>query len=326
MATSGTVARTVLDTGVLLEHAMRRCGIPASMQTPESVEIGKQNLYLLLLNLANRGINLWCVEKDLIGVATGKANYTLPDGTIRLLNVLYSSSTRVSGTDTVAADSVTTELTFATKVVRYGFKPTSSVAATITLDYSDDGASWTTAQTLDSQTWVGGSWYWFDLDPAPTATYWRITSSAAFSLTEFYLASAISDLPMTQFNRDEYAQQTNKTFQQRPCTNYYFDKTLTPSITLWPLPNNNYDQLSVWRHRFVQDVGTLTQQIEVPQQWMEAIIWQLSARLVYEIPGVDSERRREVIQAAQAFMLEAELGETDNAPIFIYSGVGVYTR
>lgn len=326
MATSGTVAQTVLDTAVVLEHAMRRCGIPASMQTPESVEIGKQNLYLLLLNLANRGINLWCVEKDLVGLSTGQATYTLPQGTLRLLNVIYSSATRVTGTDTVVADSVTTELTASTKVVRYGFKPTASVTAAFTLDYSADGITWTTAKTHSSQVWGAGNWYWFDLDPAPTATFWRISSATNFTLTEFYLCSGIADLPMTQFNRDEYAQQVNKTFQQRPCTNFYFDKLVEPTITIWPTPTNPYDQLSVWRHRFVQDVGTLTQQIEVPQQWMEAIIWQLAARLSYEVPGVDASRRTEVIQASERFLMDAEMSESDNAPIYWYAGIGCYTR
>lgn len=326
MSTSGTVAQTVLDTAVVLEHAMRRCGIPASAQTPESVEIGKQNLYLLLLNLANRGLNLWCIEKDLMGLEQGRGTYTLPAGTLRLLNVVYSSATRVTGTDTVAAASVTTELTGSTKVVRYGFKPTANVTAAFTVESSGDGITWTTQQTLASADWVAGTWYWFDLDPAPTAGYYRISSATNFTLTEFYLASAISDLPMTQFNRDEYTQQVNKTYQQRPCTNFYYDKQVAPTITLWPTPTNDYDQLSVWRHRFVQDVGTLTQQIEVPQQWMEAIVWQLAARLAYEVQGVDQGRRTEVIQASERFLMDAEMSETDNAPLYFVPGIGVYTR
>ena len=131
---------------------------------------------------------------------------------------------------------------------------------------------------------------------------------------------------MTQFNRMEYAQQVNKTYQQRPCTNFYFEKTIEPTITLWPTPTNDYDQLSVWRHRFVQDVGSLTQQIEVPQQWVEAVIWMLAARLAYELPGVDPGRRTEVVQASVRFLMDAELGETDNAPVYFVPGIGVYTR
>jgi hypothetical protein len=323
MATSGTVAQTVLDTATVMEHAMRRCGIPSSMQTPESVEICKQNLYLLLLNLANRGINLWCVEKELMGLVEGKAEYTLPVGTIRLLDVLYSTTSRVEGSDSATDKSFTTELSDQVTIVRWGFKFQTSVTAELVLE-SADGVVWDTVQTLPSQTWEAGVWYWFDLDPPVTGSWWRISSSADILLTEFYLTPSVSDTVLTQFNRTEYAQQPNKYVQGRP-TNFYFDKTINPSITLWPAPSSEFDQVTLWRHRFVQDVGTLTQQIEVPQQWMEAIIWQLAARLAYELPGIDSARRGEVIQASQAFIQEAELGETDNAPIYLYSSVGCYT-
>lgn len=326
MATSGTVAQTVIDTATLFEHACRRCGIPAANQTPETVEIGKQNLYLLLLNLGNRGLNLWCVEKDLMPLVVNQKKYVMDTGTLRVLNVMYSQPTRVTGTDTVGATSFTTDIGTSTKVVRYGFKPQADVTAAFTVESSDDGATWTTAQTLVSQAWAAGVWNWFELDPAVTAQYFRISSVTPFTLTEFYLASSVRDIPMTQFNRDEYAAQPNKDFPGRPATNYFYEKLLEPTLTLWPVPNNGDDHLSVWRHRFVQDVGTLTQQIEVPQQWMEAIIWMLAARLAYELPGVEPTRRGEVIQASQQFLAEAEMSETDNGPIYMYANVSCYTR
>lgn len=325
MATSGTVATTVIDTAKLLEHACRRCGIPASMQTPETVEIGQQNLYLLLLNLANRGLNLWCVEKNLLGTRQNQAIYTLDAGTIRTLNIMYSEAARATGTDVVGADNMVTVLDIATKIVRWGFKLDSAVTGTITLAYSDDGLSYTDLSATESGA-IGTGWYWYDLDPAITAQYWRVTCSVPATFDEFYLASDVRDFPMTQFSRDDYAQQPNKTINGRPCTNYLFEKTLWPTVTVWPVPNNDYDQLSVWRHRQVQDIGSLTQQIEVPQQWMEAIIWMLASRIAFEFPGIAADRRAEVIQASQAFLQEAELGESDNAPIFWVPGIGCYTR
>ena len=326
MTTSGTVAQTTLDTAVVLEHAVRRCGIQASLQTPEMVQIGQQNLYLLLLNLANRGLNLWCVERDFIGLTEDKATYVLPDGTLRVLNVLYSMPTEAAGTLTATTTSVSSDLGADTKIVRYGFKPASTVTTSFTLSSSDDGVEWTTRQTLATDAWVAGEWYWFNLDPSVTAQYFKISSVDTFDLTTFYLASLIRDVPMTQFNRDEYAQQVNKTYQQRPCTNFYFEKLVNPQLTVWPVPNNSTDHLSVWRHRFVQDVGALTEQIEVPQQWVECIVWQLAARLAYELPNVDPQRRQEVLQASERFLMDAELGETDNAPIYFLANVSCYTR
>ena len=54
MATSGTVAKTVIDTSTLLEHAFRRVKVAPSAQTPETIEIAKNCLYMLMLNRVNR--------------------------------------------------------------------------------------------------------------------------------------------------------------------------------------------------------------------------------------------------------------------------------
>ncbi len=325
MATSGTVAQTTLDTSIVVDHAVRRCGLSSSSQTPETVEIAKQNLYLLLLNLANRGLNLWCVEESLMGMVEAQREYTLPDGTIRLLNVVYSQNTRATGTDTIGAAAVSTDLASATQIVRYGFRPSANVTAAFTFQYSSDGVAWTTAQTLASQNWVANTWYWFEVDPMLEYQYYQITSATNFTLDEFYLCSTYTDTPLSQFNRDEWSQQTNKFNVGRPSTNYYFDKTVAPTLSLWPAPNNEFDILRVWRHRFVQDVGSLTQQIEAPQQWYEAIVWMLAARLAFELPGVDPSRRAEVLQASEKFLMDAEMSESDNAPTYIFSNVDVYT-
>ena len=54
--TSGTVGNTVIDTAAVLEHAFRRVKVHPSQQTPETVQIAKENLYLLLLNMATVGL------------------------------------------------------------------------------------------------------------------------------------------------------------------------------------------------------------------------------------------------------------------------------
>lgn len=323
MATSGTVAQTVLDTATVLEHAVRRCGVQASLQTPEIAQVGKQNLYLLLLNLANRGLNLWCVERNILGTEANRAKYVLPAGTLRLLNVLYGTSTRLATTDTVAAASFSSAFDTAT-VRRYGFKPAATVTCAFSVE-ANDGTGWTAVATHASQEWVAGTWYWFDTDPSIEGVAFRISSATNFSLDEFYLTAAFTELPMTQFNRDEYAQQPVKYYTQDRSTNFYFDKVLGPTITLWPVPNSDYGQIVLWRYRYIQDVGSLPQQIEVPLQWTEAVIWMLAARLAFELPGINPALRQEVQSMADRYMLEAETSETDNAPIYLVPGIGVYT-
>ena len=79
MATSGTIGSTVVATDVVLAHAFRRCGVSATAQTPEFVEIAQECLFFLMLSLASRGINLWCVDKQIMDVTSGKEVYVLQE-------------------------------------------------------------------------------------------------------------------------------------------------------------------------------------------------------------------------------------------------------
>ncbi len=324
MATSGTIGQTTLTVAQLLEHAFRRCGVPPSKITPEDEQTSRESLFMLIVSLANRGINLWCVEKNILGLVASQATYTLPDGTLNVLNWVYSTPTRVEGTDTIGATSVATELDDETTLARWGFKPTAAFTGTVTLSGSDDGVTYTSIRILTSATWAADEWYWYDLDPIQTYTYFKITASVAATFTEFYLASSVQDIKISPWNRDDWTNQPNKSRTGDPATNVYFEKLVTPQFTLWPVPESEYNQVSIWRHRQIQDVGALVNSLEIPTRWFEDIVWQLALRVAAEVPGADA--RLSFIQTmCQQFQQEAEFGETDNAPITLVPNLRGYT-
>jgi hypothetical protein len=84
--------------------------------------------------------------------------------------------------------------------------------------------------------------------------------------------------------------------------------------------------LTIYRHRQPQDIGTLTQQIEIPQRWLDGITWLLASRLCFELPNVDVNLAQLIVQMSDKQVFEAEQGETDGAPIYITPGIGVYVR
>ena len=91
------------------------------------------------------------------------------------------------------------------------------------------------------------------------------------------------------------------------------------------MPSNGDDHLTIRRHRQVQDIGTLTQEIELPNRWYESVIWQLAERLAFEVPGVDAGRVSLVLQKAQEYKIEAEGNETDSAPVYFAPNIRAYT-
>lgn len=328
MATSGTIGATVIITDKVIEHAIRRVGLSPTSITHETLEIARENLYLLLLALANRGLNLWCVTYDLIGLTPFKATYQLPTGTVNLLEMYYSTPSRSAGIDTNTATSFTTELTDETRIIRLGLKfDVISASETITFQSSPDGIVWTTLTTFARADWQAGRWYWQRLDFAAQARWFRITSTAPITVDQFYLTNSVFELKIAQYSRDEYFSLPNRQIAGKPSTNYYYERLVPePQVTLWPVPNNEFDQLSVVYHRQVQDIGLLTQEIELPERWREAIIWQLAERLAFELPGIDPARAQAVQAKAAEHYAEVGMEETDGANIRISPMISGYTR
>lgn len=327
MATSGTVANTAINTAKLIEHAVRRCGLAPTSITFETIETASEALFLLLLGLANRGLNLWCVETQYIGLKEGQATYELPVGTIDLLNILFSRPQGLSGTSTQVGSNYTTQLDRSSDCIRIGVKfDTIATTETLTISYSDDDISYTVAKTVSKSDWVSGNWYWFALDPIITAKYFRINTVGAISVAEMYLAGSMFEFEIWKWNRDDFMNIPNKQIKGGTSTNYYYEKRLRPRVTIWPVPNDEHNHLSVTVHRQIQDIGSMTQEIELPTRWLEAIIWQLAERLCFEIPGVQPERAQLVQMQAAKNLAEAEMEETDGANIRMAIQIGGYTK
>jgi hypothetical protein len=82
-------------------------------------------------------------------------------------------------------------------------------------------------------------------------------------------------------SRTEYASYPNKEQQGFP-TVFWFDRLLSPTVTIWPVPNtdNGPATLSYYRVRQVQDSNLQNgQQVEIPYLWMEAFAYGLAHRL-----------------------------------------------
>jgi len=327
MATSGTIGATTIDTSSVIEHALRRCKILPSAQTPEMVLIAKENLYMLMLNLSNRGLNLWAVERRFIGVNSGQATYDTPTGTLDVLNVLYTQPTLEAVTFSTTAAGGKAQITSA-NIKRVGFSVSSVYSGALVISSSADDVSYTTLTTLPISGYSPGQFYWADLPVTTTATYFKVESAATPYpvVSAIKCASASYDLPCTQWNRDTYAAINNKAQVGRPSTSYFFEKKISPTLTVWPVPNNNDDHLTVYVHRQPQDVGSLTQQLEIPQRWLDGVIWLLASRLCYELPNVDGNTVQMVSQMAQQQVFEAEGAESDGAPIFLMPNIRVYSR
>lgn len=324
MSTSGTIGTTKINTSRIIEKALRRCGVPLGKITPEILNTAAENLYLFLLSMSGRGLNLWCVDKQMMGMQQGQASYILPPGTLGVLNLLLATVQETSGTRTSGGTFTQETFTDPVGIVRLGLR-FSSDPGTVTFKYSTDGGTTISSVSL-SGTWDFTVWNWVDLPRKLVGNWIQVAVFNSGTMSNVRFATDVREISLSQLNRDDFVNQPNKNIQSYVSTNYYFEKLINPQITVWPVPNSDQTHLVLYRHRQVQDVGLLTQELEIPGRWMEAVIWQLAVRMAFELPElVQDARRGEVIQMAQASLAEVELTETDGSPVYLRPQIDPYT-
>ena len=327
MAFSGTVSTTVFNTNKVIDHAYRRCRVTAQRVTAELQGIATDALYLLLSELSSVKTPSWCIEKVILPFYEGQPNVTLPLGTVEVLNANYRYLQAVSGSNIVTATTYQVNFASTTVVSTVGIE-WSAVSAPLSFSVSNDGITWTVVDTV-TPTAVAGEITWFDIFPALAYAYFKITAtSGVLSYTTITLGNTPNEIPFGVLNRDSYVAQANQIFAGRPTT-YWFQRDINqPVMHLWPAPNQAAElaQLIVWRHRHIMDVGTLQQELEIPQRWYEAIVSKLASKLALETDAVDMNLIPLLDAKAEQALREAWDGDNDGSPTTITPNIGVYTR
>jgi hypothetical protein len=328
MAYSGTVSQTTFNTRKVIENAARRCKLPPQSLSAEHIEVANDQLYLLLSDLSNRGIQLWCIEKQIYPLYDGVGTIPLDIGTLDILNSNLRTLQQVTGINTDTSTSRQVFFPTPTFVTTVGIKWTAP-AVPLSLQRSDDGVTWTTIQT-ETPTASAGEWTWFDLDSSVATPYFRVlATSGTLGFSRIYLANTPTEIPIARLSRDDYTNLPNKSFQSNRPLQFWLDRQVTqPVMYLWPVPSNSAEeyQIVIWRQRYIMDVGTMTQEIEVPQRWYDAIVSMLAAKLAMEYIEVDAQMIPMLDAKAKEALYFAQQEERDNSPMMILPNISMYTR
>ena len=328
MAYSNTVSQTVFDTRRVIDNAVRRCKLTAQQITSEYIDIANDQLYLLLGNLANQGVPLWCIEKLIVPLYTGNGVIDLPTRIVDILNSNLRYLLEVSGTDTDTSTTHTVAFGSDTFVTTVGVL-WSQASVPIALERSDDLVTWTTVQEETPEA-VEGEWSWYDLDTSVATGYFRVRAvTGTLGFDQIYLGNTPTEIPLARLNRDDYTNLPNKSFQSNRPLQFWFNRSIPyPQMYLWPVPNDQAEvyQLTLWCHRYIMDVGTMTEQVEVPQRWYDALVSGLAAMLALELPDVDPGLIPILDAKAAQSLATAQAEERDNSPITWAPNISMYTR
>jgi len=323
------------ETRALIDRAYGRCRLRPEQITDEMIDRAKWNLYLILSDMSNTGTPVWCLQKTLLSLTQGQPLVTLPVGTVDVRNAYLRTQGNITPDHgpTIGTTYLTWDfsLTGAQNVNTLGLYFPGTPPTAITVQTSPDNSTWTTVTTQNTWGTTAGL-YWYDLAGSSQAIYWRATAAATSTSTSVqpttvYLASNLSEIMMARLNADSYESYPNKAFQGRPLQ-FWLDRQLQPVMNLWPTPDaaSALLPLVVYRQRYIADVGTLPQVIEVPQYWYESITWKLAANLSWDTPEVDPKLCPALEAKADSMMRLAWAQDRDKAPIQLQYGIGVYTR
>jgi hypothetical protein len=274
------------------------------------------------------GSPLWCIEKQIIPLYDGVVDVTLDTKVVDILNSNLRQLQQVDGTKTTTATSRTVEFQSTTFVSTVGVR-WSAASVPIALERSDDGVVWTTVQT-ETPVATAGEWTWYDLDSSIATLFFRVrATSGSLNFSQVYLGNTPTEIPLARMNRDDYTNLPNKTFQSNRPLQFWYDRLIpNPVMHLWPVPNSaaTTSQLVLWVQRYIMDVGTMTQELEVPQRWYEAVVAMLAAKLALEIAEVDPSMIPLLDQKAQQALYTAQAEERDNSPMMMAPNISMYTR
>jgi hypothetical protein len=352
MAYSGTTNQTKINVGQLIEYAFREAGKAAEEQTPEYINAAKQALFYILMNLSNRGVNLWMLENRLFGTVTDQTVITLPPGTIdvRESNWRYIITPSVSealpvsnpdsgnlfdqdlntyATSTLGENFFGAGYTGGQRIYQVGFNSYGAATYNLVFETSEDGVTWTVRKTLPEITLADREWYYFPIDPTPEYNYFRLRNLDVlntFSLRQLSFSYTQQDIPLSRLNRDDYWNLPNKQFQSQRSLQFWFNRQIVPEMYLWPIPQDDFQVFQLILEMELQDVGSLTNELYVPNRWIAAIQKMLSHQLALQLPGVDMARITYLEAQANNWLAQAEAEERDKSPIYYTPNISYYTR
>jgi len=356
MATSGTVGLTTVSVQNLIDDAARASGKLAEELTVEQVQSSKRNLFYVLSSIINKGIQYFAIKKTVIGLNADQYIYNMPVGSNDALNVLYRQMERPSGSYSTSAGGTVANVydgdtsTFCQQTsangnisVNYGtgnpvyigsigilpyVSGGGSATWTITYEYSVDGSTWNTLDSLGSIAVTDNEWVWTDIDPGQDVIAYRVRASGGttLALREFYLGNNSREIQMARLNRDDYTNLPNKNFTANQPYQFWFDRTIpVPTIYLWPVPSDPFIQMTVWYSAQIEDVGALSGELAIPDRWLLAVESMLAHRMSLILPAVPLERVKYLEGQADRNFNDAEQEERDKSPIYWAPNISVYT-
>lgn len=190
-----------------------------------------------------------------------------------------------------------------------------SPGETPTADEMDDGER---KLNLLLKTWSAKEHLWIKSEGSKAL----IASTASYAITGARRMLSVRrrtsniDTPMNELAREEYYDLPTKAGTGTPVSWYFDPQRTTRTLYVWPTPTTAIAANTVLHFtylRVIEDIDALENDPDLPQEWLEALIYSLAARLA-QAYGSDALSNVSAIAAG----LLKDLSAQDQEPVSIY--------
>jgi hypothetical protein len=342
MSTSGTHNFRSLQNNLVLDDAFERLGSLPDLTTQQKITTATRSLNIILTRWMNKGLNLFTVQQEVLALNQNQNTYPLPLATVDVLEAAIRTSTRnlggtaFSSAGGIAANAFSGNPALACtqnapdgyisynwgqqvySIAMVGIQSNATLTYTLTFEYSNDNITWNSVYSPIAQTFTAGTLIWFVV-PVPTpGTYFRVreTDGATLNIQELYFNTALYDSLVTRVSRAEWVSYPQKNQTSRP-TSFWVDRQVNPSIILWPTPTAEFTALYYTRTVYVQDAGSLINNLNIPQNFIPALVSALAYDLSHKFDTDLNKAQMLKAQADEDYGLVAS-EDTERVPLRIY--------
>ena len=265
-----------LDLSEIVEEAFERVG--SELRTGYDMRTARRSLNLLFADWANRGVNMWTFEQDVITLTQGQPTYALPDDTADILeHVIRTQANNPSNQAdlTITRISVSTYATLPNKLtqgrpIQVWIQRLTGQSSVLTGTLAADISATATSIPITS------------LAGVPNAGFIQI-GSELIGFNEFSVADGATPAYLLNCTR---GQSGTTAVQHLTATSTAISLVQKQSITVWPTPDGSQTyQFVYWRMRRVQDAGNGVNVMDVPFRFVNCLTAGLAYYLALKVPG-----------------------------------------
>ena len=284
-----------LDLSEIVEEAFERVG--SEMRTGYDLRTARRSLNLLFADWANRGVNMWTFEQDVITLTQGQPTYALPNDTADILeHVIRTQANSPSNQAdlTITRISVSTYATIPNKLtqgrpIQVWIQRLTGQSSVLTGTLSATITATDTSIPITS------------LVSVPNAGFIQI-GSELIGYNEYSVADGATPAYLLNCTRGQ-----DGTTAAAHTTSAPIVLVQKQSITVWPTPDGSQTyQFVYWRMRRVQDAGGGVNVMDVPFRFVNCLTAGLAYYLALKVPG--GMERLQVLKAQydEAWMTAAD--------------------